>query len=123
MTERPDNSPAGATNEPAGVAPDYEAPGAAARVSDNPPPGTNQPRTEPIPADDQESAPTHGNLSSANAQAPSPSPVSATGVGAPRASVAPRGAVPEASRAPGIQGEPPQDTDVDMVNAGERAKP
>lgn len=123
MTERPDTGPAGATNEPEGIAPDYEAPGAAARVSENPPPGTNQPRTEPLPADDQESAPTHGNLSSAGAQSPNPPAVSATGLGAPRATVAPRGAVPAASRAPGIQGEPPQDSDVDVVTAGERAKP
>ncbi|HSP37624.1 MAG TPA: hypothetical protein VLR26_07715 [Frankiaceae bacterium] len=123
MTERSDESPAGATNEPAGTGPDYEAPGAAARVSGNPPPGTNQPSSEPIPADNQESAPTHGNLSSAGAQSPSPPAVSATGVGAPRTSVAPRGAVPAASRAPGIQGEPPQDSDVDLVTAGERTKP
>jgi hypothetical protein len=123
MSERPDSSPAGATNEPSGQSPDYEAPGAGARVSDNPPPGTNQPRSEPIPADEQQSAPTHGNLSSAGAQSPSPPPVSATGVGAPRATVAPRGAVPAASRAPGIQGEPPEDSDVDLITAGERAKP
>jgi hypothetical protein len=123
MSERPDTSPAGATNEPSGQSPDYEAPGAEARVSENPPPGTNQPRTEPIPADEQQSAPTHGNLGSAAAQAPSPPPVSATGVGGPRATVAPRGAVPEASRAPGIQGEPPEDSDVDLITAGERAKP
>ena len=37
--------------------------------------------------------------------------VHATGVGAPRATVSPRGAVPSASRAPGIQGEPPEDSD------------
>lgn len=127
MSERDDLQPtsgdAGATSEPSGAAPDYEAPGAAARVSDNVPPDTNQPGTEPIPADDHESAPSHGNLSSMSAQSPSPAAVSATGVGAPRPTVTPRGAVPPASRAPGVQGEPPQDTDIDMVTAGERAKP
>src|SRR3954468_13006069 len=122
MSERDELQP-GATNQPAGTPPDYEAPGAAARVSENVPPDTNQPRTEPIPADDHESAPTHGNLSSAGAQSPNPPAVSATGVGAPRATVAPRGAVPPASRAPGIQGEPPEDSDIDLVTAGERAKP
>jgi hypothetical protein len=128
MSERSDDptsgeSPAGATNQPAGDAPDYEAPGAAARVSANPPPGTNQPSSEPIPADNQESAPSHGNLSSAGAQSPSPPAVSATGQGAPRATVSPRGAVPPASRAPGIQGEPPEDSDIDLETAGERTKP
>jgi hypothetical protein len=120
MSERSD---VGSTNEPQGESPDYEAPGAAARVSQNPPPGTNQPAAEPIPTDQQESAPTHGSLSSAGAQSPNPPAVSATGTGAPRATVAPRGAVPESSRAPGIQGEPPADTDIDLVTAGERAKP
>jgi hypothetical protein len=122
MSERDDLQP-GATSEPAGVAPDYEAPGAAARVSDNVPPDTNQPRTEPIPADDHESAPTHGSISSAGAQSPNPPAVSATGVGAPRATVSPRGAVPEASRVPGIQGDLPADTDIDVITAGERVKP
>src|SRR4051794_4049000 len=121
MSERPD--PAGSTNQPSGESPDYEAPGAEARVSSNPPPGTTQPRSEPIPTDEQESAPTHGTLSSAGAQSPNPPGVSATGTGAPRATVAPRGAVPEASRVPGIQGEPPSDTDIDLITAGGRAKP
>jgi hypothetical protein len=122
MSERDDLQP-GATSEPVGAAPDYEAPGAAARVSDNVPPDTNQPRTEPIPADDHESAPSHGNVSSAGAQSPNPPALSATGVGAPRATVAPRGAVPEASRVPGVQGDLPSDTDIDLITAGERAKP
>jgi hypothetical protein len=127
MSERDDLQPesgqAGATSEPAGVAPDYAAPGAAARVSENVPPDTNQPSSEPIPADDHESAPSHGNLSSSGAQSPNPSAVSATGMGAPRATVSPRGAVPPASRAPGVQGEPPEGTDIDLITAGERAKP
>lgn len=123
MSERDDLQP-GATSEPTGTPPDYEAPGAAARVSENVPPDTNQPRTEPIPVDDHESAPSHGNLSSTAAQGPNPPAVSATGQGAPRATVAPRGAVPpSASRAPGVQGDLPEASDVDMVTAGERAKP
>ncbi len=98
-----------------GARPDYEAPGAAARVSGNAPPDTNQPTSEPIPADDHESAPPHANLSSAGAQSPNPPAVSATGAGAPRPAVTPRSAVPPASsKAPGVQGDLPEGSDVDL---------
>jgi hypothetical protein len=76
-----------------------------------------------MPADQQSSSPDTGNLPSANAQAPSPIAVSATGTGGPRATAQPRSSEPTASRTPGIQGEPPEQTEVDRVAEGERAKP
>lgn len=124
MSERDDSPGVGETSQPDGARPDYEAPGAAARVSGNAPPDTNQASSEPIPADDHESAPPHSNLSSTGAQSPNPPAVSATGVGAPRPAVTPRGAVsPSASRAPGVQGDLPEGSDVDLDTAGERVQP
>jgi hypothetical protein len=124
MSERDESPGVGETSQPEGARPDYEAPGAAARVSENAPPDTNQPSSEPIPADEHESAPPHSNLSSTGAQSPNPPAVSATGVGAPRPAVTPRAAVaPEASRAPGMQGDLPAGSDVDLDTAGERAQP
>jgi len=61
----------GSNSAPEGQSPDYAEPGAGARTSANPPPDTNQPSTEPMPATEGLSAPDPGNISSCNAQSPS----------------------------------------------------
>jgi hypothetical protein len=80
-------------------------------------PAANQQRTEPMPADGFQSAPTSGNLGSADPQAPTPIAQSAIDGGVPRPKTARRGPVP------GRPGEPEPDTAAESRRSGDGSGP
>lgn len=115
----------GGTSEPEGPSPDYRRPGAAARTSGNPPPGTNQPRTEPVPVGDTDAGTATGTLTSADPQDPTVAGSGARAASAEHAAEAvPAGAVQSrAHRAPGSLGVSPTRIDSDAATGAARTRP
>ncbi len=68
-------------------------------------PAADQPKTEPMPADERQAAPPSGNLGSADPQAPTPLAQSAVDGGPPRPQVERRGDVPGRPGSPVPEGE------------------